>query len=316
MPASTAKTPIYSPLLIFPACRTHKTTLVILHGRGSTAEKFAEPLLKHVVSSVTPTSPTNSPAESSESFRSHFPDTKFVSPTAPLRRAVVFKRSLTHQWFDNWSLTQPELKQHLQIQGLRETSAYLHDLLREEIKIVGSSNVVLMGLSQGCAASIIATLLLKGEPFGALVGMCDYLPFRKRMYDYAKEVKNGENDSLAGSEEEVNMFERDSGGDDSENQTKFEKALEWLREELEIGDDGIKNDETPPAQLIPVFMGHGSEDDKVPSGIGRPAAEFLTEIGLDVSWKEYDGLGHWYSQDMLRDIIHFLKELKGWTNSS
>jgi hypothetical protein len=35
-------------------------------------------------------------------------------------------------------------------------------------------------------------------------------------------------------------------------------------------------------------------------------------MGMDVRWKEYDGLGHWYSEDMLRDIVDFLKETPGW----
>jgi predicted esterase len=105
MSSSESKPLSYSPPLIFSPSQTHQTTLIILHGRGSTAQKFAEPLLAHAVSSP-PATPL--PASTGEvhhrSFRDHFPNTKFVFPTAPLRRAVVFKRSLIHQWFDNWSL--------------------------------------------------------------------------------------------------------------------------------------------------------------------------------------------------------------------
>ena len=143
--APSASKPAHNlpPLVVAPK-DTHKTTLIVLHGRGSTAEKFAEPLLTN------PVSPSTSTAENPHSFHDHFPNTKFIFPTAPLRRAIVFKRSLIHQWFDNWSLTEPELKQHLQIPGLRETSASLHVLLKTEIEDVGAQNVVLMGLSQGC----------------------------------------------------------------------------------------------------------------------------------------------------------------------
>jgi predicted esterase len=216
----------------------------------------------------------------------------------------VFKRSLTHQWFDNWSLTQPELKRHLQVQGLRETCIFIHGLLQEEIEHVGPENVVLMGLSQGCAASIVSSLLWKGEAFGALVGMCGYLPFRKGMHDFVEEAGD--------EEDEDDMFERDV--DESGSGTKLEKAVEWLREELQIDEDGVEVQGPQPMQSIPVFLGHGADDDKVPSAIGRLAADFLRNVDVNVTWKEYEGLGHWYSEDMLRDIVRFLEDLEGWKN--
>jgi predicted esterase len=306
MSTSKSKPPVHRPPLIVAPSREHKTTLVVLHGRGSTADKFAEPLLQHPVSLAhTPSfSSKNIAAEPLRTFRDHFPNTKFVFPTAPLRRAVAFNRSLTHQWFDNWSITEPELKQYLQVQGLRETSEFLHDLMRKEIEEVGPKNVFLMGLSQGCAASIIAALLWRGQAFGALVGMCGYLPFRKEMHDILRAAEIG-HDGLAG-DEEVDVFER--GDEEPEVGTSFERSLEWLREELQIGEDDIKLAEPHAIQSIPIFMGHGVDDEKVPSVMGRSAADFLGDLDVDVTWKEYEDLGHWYSEDMLRDIIQFLQE--------
>lgn len=107
-----------SPLL-YPPTQEHKTTIIVLHVRGSTAEKFAQPLLTHAVSLVDILPAEGSPL-STNTFHDYFPNTKFIFPTAPLRRAAISKRSLTHQWFDNWSLTEPEPKQYLQTQGLSE----------------------------------------------------------------------------------------------------------------------------------------------------------------------------------------------------
>jgi predicted esterase len=315
MAASKFKTPVHAPPLIFPPSQDHKTTLVILHGRGSTAPKFAEPLLKHLVYSTftTSTSSADLPAAPLKPFRDHFPHAKFIFPTAPLRRAVVFNRSLTHQWFDNWSLTEPETKQDLQIQGLRESTAFLHDLLGKEIQDVGPENVVLMGLSQGCAASMVATLLWKDRPFGALVGMCGYLPFRKAMYNLVEGAGIEHNDSSVGFDEEADdMFERSH--EEAEERPVIAQAVEWLRDELQIDEHGIDCAASHPIQLIPVFMGHGAEDQKVPIAIGRLAAELLRDIEVDTIWKEYEDLDHWYSEDMLRDIVVFLKDLKGWAN--
>ncbi|CBX96514.1 similar to phospholipase/carboxylesterase family protein [Plenodomus lingam JN3] len=309
MSISQSNPPVPSRPLVIASSQAHKTTLIILHGRGSTAEKFAEPLLQHVVSAIDgKTIENRETSASSKTFQQHLPNTKFVFPTAPLRRAVVFKRSLTHQWFDNWSLTQPELKQHLQVPGLRETSVFLHVLLREEIKTIGAENVVLMGLSQGCAVSTIAALLWQGEPFGALIGMCGYLPFRKSMQDYIEESDDRDSDSFVGSEADGDdMFERD--GEDRDERSRYGKAVDWLREELRSGEElEVLSSASPSLQSIPVFMGHGKDDERVPHTFGKLAADFLDSINVDVTWKEYEGLGHWYSEDMLRDVIEFLKE--------
>ncbi|KAF7570430.1 esterase [Pyrenophora tritici-repentis] len=270
-----------SPPLIVPPLRDHKTTLIILHGRGSTDEKFAEPLLKHIVSPLCTTTSSNTGSlqktEPPKYFQDYFPDTRFVFPTAPLRRA-------------------PELKQHLQSQGLRETSAFLHDLLKEEIKTIGAKNVVSMGLSQGCAASIVSTLLWKGEPFGALVGMCGYLPFRKGMHDSVEEPEDEDDDASVRSDEDA--------------EDMFEKAVGWLGEELGTCGSVSGEHDQPAMQSIPLFMGHGIDDEKVPCRIGKLAAEFLTTLDVSVTWKEYEGSGHWYSDDMLRDVVEFLENLE------
>ena len=41
------------------------------------------------------------------------------------------------------------------------------------------------------------------------------------------------------------------------------------------------------------------------------AAELLRLVDVDVEWKQYEGLGHWYSEGMLRDVVQFLQNLKG-----
>lgn len=226
----------------------------------------------------------------------------------------MFNRSIIHQWFDNWSLTQPELKQHLQITGLRETSDFVHDLLRKEIELVGAQHVVLMGLSQGCAASIVSTLLWEGEPFGGLVGMCGYLPFRKGMHEFTQDTANEEHSEIEDDGDDgEDIFERDD--QEFSTDSKLERAVQWLREELQT-ENTRGHPESCPMQSIPTFMGHGTKDDKVPCSIGRLAAEFLESIDVNVEWKEFEGLGHWYSDDMLQEITQFLKNLEGWSGTN
>lgn len=97
--ASKAPRPsTYPKPLIVPPLETHKETRIILHGRGSNAQKFGPELL-------------DTPIPGLGTLPQKFPHAKFVFTTASLRRATIYKRSLITQWFDNWSLqTRPSEK--------------------------------------------------------------------------------------------------------------------------------------------------------------------------------------------------------------
>ncbi|KUL92324.1 hypothetical protein ZTR_02364 [Talaromyces verruculosus] len=270
------------PLVVGPQEQPLKQTFILLHGRGSSGPKFGPDLLAHA------TNPNGS-----ETLATKFPHARFVFPSAPLSRAHVYNRSLTHQWFNNWKLDPPAQEhEQLQVPGLRETTKYMHTLIKREIELVpdGAGSVVLGGLSQGCAASLVAALLWEGDDLGAVVGMCGWLPFAGRMQD------------VASTEEEDDLFERDNVAED-DAQDAFDDAVEWLREELDIP----ARSKSDMLKRTPVFLGHGVEDDRVDIWLGRKAASCLKDIGVDVCWKEYEGLAHWYSGDMLRDLVDFLQ---------
>lgn len=61
-------------------------------------------------------------------------------------------------------------------------------------------------------------------------------------------------------------------------------------------------------QKIPIFLGHGTEDEKVGIEVGREAMTCLDLLEADVKMVEYEGLGHWYSDKMLNDIFEFLRQ--------
>lgn len=60
----------------------------------------------------------------------------------------------------------------------------------------------------------------------------------------------------------------------------------------------------------PVFLGHGCEDPKLSVNLGRKMSHVLsTGFGMDVTWKAYEGLGHWYRvKDEIEDILCFLQD--------
>ncbi|KFY74776.1 hypothetical protein V499_05215 [Pseudogymnoascus sp. VKM F-103] len=292
----------YEPFVVDPV-KEHKQTFIILHGRGGSGKSFAASFLDH------PIAPTQDLGRLSGllTVRACFLHAKFIFPTACLGRATSYGR-LTHQWFDNWSpLIFPEYKEELMIEGLAETSSFVHSLMQAEIDVMGARNVVLMGLSQGCAAAIISLLTWQGEPLGAAVGMCGWLPFRKQMLDRGDD-KVKEN----GSGGVGDVGNENAAGNDKPSQAeaaKLQRIADWLRNELGI--TGAKS-VAVPFQQFPMFLGHGVDDATVLCEFGRLAAQFLKRVGVDARWNEYTGLDHWFSGNMLRDMVLFLDSLEGW----
>ena len=190
---------------------------------------------------------------------------------------------------------------------------HLHSLIRDEAAAVGGAhNVVVGGLSQGCAAGLMAVLLWEGEGLAGFWGMCGWLVF-----EGAVGAVLGEGEGMVDGDGGFDPFERegDGDGDGDEDGVEEEVAVEGrvvrvLREMLEL-------EGKPPVGRLrsfdtPVFLGHGTEDDKVPVARGRAAAECLAAVGMDVEWKEYEGLGHWYSPAMLTDMASFLALRTSW----
>jgi predicted esterase len=278
----------------------HRQTFIILHGRGSTAAKFAPPLLKMV-------------SRSGERLEAAFPHAKLIFLTASRNRATIYKRSLTHQWFDHWHMEEPNKRQDLMRAGLHKSCEYVHSILQQEIHEIRKQNVVLWGLSQGCATSLTSLLTWDGEPFAATVGMCGYLPFANHIEEIVKGDDSDNGGDLFGEVEDNDdhfSHSGDEGADDdifeprdSKRQDLPFQAVAFLRDEIDM--DGKAGMVFPG---VPVFLGHGMEDEKVPIELGREAKTCLKLLGADVQMAEYDGLGHWYSEEMLGDIFEFLKE--------
>ncbi|CAI7623845.1 unnamed protein product [Penicillium glandicola] len=60
---------------------------------------------------------------------------------------------------------------------------------------------------------------------------------------------------------------------------------------------------------LPIFIGHGAEDLQVSVELGRNMSHVLSVgLGMDVTWKAYEGLGHWYREDEIEDILRFLQD--------
>ena len=329
--------------LVFPPLRDeHTQTIIALHGKGSHGERFGHELLL------------------SANLRSRLPTVKLVFPTASKRRATMYKRILINQWFDNYSLDDPNQRADLQIQGLCESAEYIRGLITEEARILGKSGhrkVILRGLSQGCAAGIFTLLggwpeLGKTEAIGAFVGMSGWLPFERHLqetfqydsssamaeqksYALRSDSRSTEVDVMLSGEEgegaelfhlksEVCPFQqRNQSYGDFDTFLREEEeapkgflpvqAIDYVWDILDFPMYSTEGKSPMPLNLCqlqtPVFIGHGAEDPKVSLHLGKSMFQILSNgLGMDVTWRSYEALGHWYRvADGILDVMKFLE---------
>jgi predicted esterase len=185
-------------------------------------------------------------------------------------------------------------KQDLQYDGLRETSAFLHGLITQEARLVGVERIILGGLSQGCAAAL--HVLLNFQPdSGALlgfVGMCGWLPFAATFIEPA---------------DEDNFFDAEPANPVPDLVRLQLSAANTARDIASLPALDLDPNQSPAFARTPVFLGHGTHDEKVVIKLGEQARDVLQQLGCQVEWKEYDE-GHWYKvPEQIDDLVVWLK---------
>ncbi|PVH86037.1 alpha/beta-hydrolase [Cadophora sp. DSE1049] len=148
-----------------PSGERHTHTIILLHGRDSIASEFAEELFE-------------SQASDGRTLREIFPTVKWVFPTSKLRRSARFNVEMS-QWFDIWSVENPDERFNIQIEGMRESVGEILSIVREEAAMVPVERIFLGGISQSAATAIHA-LLYGGVKLEGFIGMCSWLPFKLR----------------------------------------------------------------------------------------------------------------------------------------
>jgi lysophospholipase-2 len=254
------------PHVILPKSN-HTHTIIILHGRGSNGPEFAEDLFQ-------------GRSSSNRSLEDHLEGWKWVFPTCQERYSTILEGRL-EEWFDIYSLTNPEERQELQVKGLRQSISFVRGLVEEESKLVPYNRIVLGGISQGCATSIHA-LLFSGHKLGAYLGLCGWIPFEIQVKEIAKSKRGPELLSC------LTNFYTATLGLDSSNSTP-----------------GTLTDS---AISTPVFLCHASDDEVIDVSLGKQICEVLKGLGMKVEWNEYRRCGHWIKEPQgFNAIVQFLK---------
>lgn len=174
----------------------------------------------------------------------------------------------------------------MQLQGLAESSQYIQSILNRELETIPSKNIVLGGLSQGCAMALSILLSLE-FPLGGFVGMSGWLPFRNDI----DEIIRPESTETNNNDDDIFSFEET---DESGDLDPSIAAINFARDILSIDELGpLTSINEQTCLATPVLLCHGEDDEKIKCELGENAAHTLSSLGMKVRWKAYSGLGHW-----------------------
>lgn len=257
----------------------HTHTAIMLHGRGSNGPEFAEELAETAAPGQTP-------------LTQRFPGWRWVFPSSQELWSTAFEEMLP-AWFEAHSLTDTTVREDLQMEGIRQSVAYVQSILNREVAALGgeTERVVVMGISQGGAIGMW-TLLCQGAldgRFGAFVGASTWLPFAATI------------ERLFGKGDDHNTAETASGSSPSD--TFVADMMPTL--------SPLAASPTDKSLLsTPVFLGHGVDDAVVDVELGRQVKQVLAKGGFQVEWKEYSSAeleGHWFkTPEQVEDMVAFL----------
>lgn len=283
----------FGPAFILDVVQGHKHnhTAVMLHGRGSGAEEFAEELME-------------SHTSDGQSLREALPGWRWVFPSSPELWSETFQEYMP-AWFEARSLTDIAERQDLQVEGIEASVEYVKAVLREESERVGNraERLVLGGISQGGAIGIWTLLSMRdalSNGPGAYVGASSWVPFGAEAESFLAEAER----SLA--LEHTADVTRSQLGHDARRATKTETdpCGAFISKMLKATDK-------KPHPGIPVLLGHGVDDAYVDIALGRQAARLLSGVGHEVDWREYSGAeqeGHWFEVPHQMDhVCEFLR---------
>ncbi|KAJ5851675.1 phospholipase/carboxylesterase [Penicillium soppii] len=309
------------PFIISPSApHKHTHTLVLLHGTSQTGRDFAEsfmlPFSSPSLNDSSHTSGSNQ-SQAMKSLKEHFPGCKFIFPTGSPRKTTVFGGNITNAWFDITDFgdrTKGEMKMR---EGMRENTRYLSRMIEHEVEeLYGkrvdteeqtsfdteddetNGRVMLVGFSQGSAMGMM--LLLGGElealgilhGFGGFVGLSGWLAFRRQIDELIS------NSTLA-------------SGTADESLNAREKTITYVRNLLELDPPGKQWTVSANGLDKPIFLGQGELDQKVKFEWARQMRDVLAKLDMNLSFNSYAGLGHWWNDEEMSDVVSFLKTTWG-----
>ena len=261
---------IQERLHVVSPSKRHTHTIILLHGRDSTASEFASEFFE-------------SQASDDLTLPETFPSIKWVFPSSKFRNSARFETSLS-QWFDMWSVENPSERREGQGEGLKESILKIIEVIRSEAPLVGGvKRVILGGISQGSATAIHA-LICGGIQFGGFIGISSWLPFQESIENIC-----GQHGDPIGRIQAIRALFFDP------SDSNFPTALD------------LSKGSNPFSTLA--FLSHSKDDDTVPIENGERLHQGLRTLSMAVTWKVYEDGGHWVNEPQgVDDLVGFIKE--------
>ncbi|KAF5966142.1 lysophospholipase [Fusarium bulbicola] len=269
---TSSQSKAFGPIHIVEPVESHTHTAILLHGRGSNGEEFAQELFEETLSS------------DQSSLAQKLPNWRWVFPSSRELWSTAFQEDMP-AWFEAHSLTDITARQDLQIPGIKESVSHVKTIMDQEIERLGgdASKIVLGGISQGAAVGIWTLLCLDSieRPLGAFFATNTWLPFASTIERYMSHEPNSPVD--IGAEFVAEML--------AQPKVAFPQSRERL-------------------SSTAVFLGHGTDDAYVDVELGRKARDIIIQAGFTVEWREYQGAeleGHWFkAPEEVDDLFTFL----------
>ncbi|KAL4792679.1 Alpha/Beta hydrolase protein [Aspergillus venezuelensis] len=297
----------------------HMFTVILLHGFGTNGQIFGEEFMRKT------------------QMQKHFPNVKFIFPSAPRRRMSMWKRAWSKGWFDLSSL---------EAQGFRD--AFWPRQTRNNYV----DQIILGGVSRGCAASIFNTIGREHQISG-FVGLSGLLPFQGEIggtFDDDVEKAGGDDLFTPVKDENqpsvhaqaVNLIREILDRDPVDILQKPSCKLEEHSYEIGNGpfprpcvlieefsshenkadypDFGERLRQITHILNIPVLISHGDQNEVVSIESSRKMNNLIygwEKLVIPVTYREYEGVDReWDSPWQIKDIISFLSNEIGIPHQS
>jgi lysophospholipase II len=277
------------PFVVEPTVQ-HELTVILIHGRGSTREEFAEDFFSTGL----------------RSLHDRFPAVRWVFPTAKHRLSTVFQEEIP-EWYDVWSLVNPEERLDLQKPGLAESIGYIVNVIQSERELLkrreanNSRNALIFGgISMGCAVGIHALLYLaavnQDHDIDGFFGWCGWLPFANSLRQrQAKALQRG-----GKIHETLREFYTEELG------VAYHADEDIIAQEEKI--DGHSKD---LLASVLIFLSHCNDDSVIDVRLGRELRDSLGSLGAVSEWQEYADGGHWIKEpEAVNDFASFIQQIQ------
>lgn len=260
----------------------HSHTIIFLPSLAREGEEFGRDLLEYSLN------------HDERSLPELLPGCRFVFPTPRLRLGSGFDWRILNLWFDMARLSDPDYKKLVQLPGLEQSAFQIMDILNTEMRDVPPRNIILGGFGQGSAMALSILMSLE-HPLGGFIGMSGWLPFQTSL-----------------EQELESQPEPDELGEHG-LQEPFVRAQTFQRDLLALPALDVPAKENT-AYSTPIFLGHGTKDERIPPALCDAAARTIRAAGYKVTMKKYPGLPHGIAISLeIDEILDFIGSRVGWS---